>query len=74
MSDIKIKEILKRYTDKLMAVPGVVSVAEGKSHGKQCIRIFVIDSKPEILKLLPDTLEGYPVDVVESGEFRALDT
>lgn len=74
MTNVNIKEVLKRYTDKLMAVPGVVAVAEGKSQGKPCIRIFVIDSNSESLKLLPDKLEGYPVKIEESGEFRALDT
>ena len=74
MTNVNIKEVLKRHTDKLMAVPGVVGVAEGKSHGKPCIRIFVIDGNSESLELLPDNLEGYLVNIDESGEFRALDT
>ena len=57
-----------------MSVSGVVGVAEGKSHGKQCIRIFVVDIKSESIKLLPDNLEGYSVNVEESGEFQALST
>ena len=74
MPDVKIKEVLKRHADKLMAVPGVVGVAEGKSHGKPCIRVFVADSNSEALKLLPENLEGYLLNIEESGEFRALDT
>ena len=74
MTNVNIKEVLKRHSDKLMAVPGVVGVAEGKSHGKQCIRIFVIDSSSESLKRLPDNLEGYLVIIEESGKFRALDS
>ncbi len=73
MTNVNIKEVLKRHTDKLMAVPGVVGVGEGKTRGKQCIRIFVIDGSSESLKLLPDNLDGYPVIIEESGEFRALD-
>lgn len=74
MPDVKIKEVLKRHTDKLMAVPGVVGIAEGISHGKPCIRVFVVDSNSAALKLLPENLEGYLLNIEESGEFRALDT
>lgn len=74
MPDATIREVLKRHTDKLMAVPGVVGIGEGESHGKPCIRVFVVDRNSEALKLLPEDLEGYLLDIEESGEFRALDT
>jgi len=74
MPDVKIKEVLKRHADKLMAVPGVVGIAEGKSHGKPCIRVFVVDSNCEALKLLQENLEGYLLNIEKSGEFRALGT
>ena len=74
MPDVTIKEVLKRHTDKLMAVPGVVGIGEGESHGKPCIRVFVVDSNSEALKLLPEDIEGYLLDIEESGEFRALGT
>lgn len=74
MTNISIKDVLKRHADKLMAVPGVLGVGEGKTRGKQCICIFVVDSKSERLKCLPDNLDGYPVRIKESGEFRALNT
>ncbi len=74
MTDVDIKDVLKRHANKLMTVPGVVGVAEGRTHGKQCISIFVIDSKAESLKLLPNNIEGYSVNIEESGEFRALDS
>ena len=74
MTNVNIKEVLKRHTDKLMAVPGVVGVGEGRTQGKQCISIFVVDGRSESLKLLPDNLDGYPVIIEESGEFRALES
>ncbi len=74
MTNVKIREVLKRYTDELMAVPGVVGIAEGKSHGKPCIRVFVVDSHSEALKHLPENIEGYLLHIEESGEFRALGT
>ncbi len=74
MTNVNIKEVLKTHTAHLMAVSGVLGVAEGRTQGKQCIRIFVVDSSSESLRLLPDNIEGYPVIIEESGEFRALDS
>ncbi len=67
-----IKEVLKKHTAELMEVPGVAGVAEGESQGKPCIRVFVLERNSEFLKRIPSTLEGYPIQVEESGEFQAL--
>jgi len=69
-----IREVLKRHTDELMAIPGVVGVAQGDSRGKPCIRVFVVDGNSELLKRIPAKLEGYPLQTEESGKFRALGT
>ena len=73
MARINIQEVLKRHTDELMAVTGVVGVAEGESQGAPCIRVFVVGRNPELLRRIPDALEGYPLRIEESGEFQALD-
>ena len=74
MSRNKIGEILKRHTDELMAVPGVVGIAEGKSQGRPCIKVFVVDRNSVALRQIPDTIEGYLLQVEESGEFHTLNT
>ena len=74
MPRINIKEVLKKHTVELMEVPGVAGVAEGESQGRPCIKVFVVDRNTEFLRRIPSTLEGYPVQVEESGEFRALGT
>ena len=70
----EIREVLKDHTDELMAVAGVVGVAEGKSEGKPCIRVFIADNRPKIQKQLPSCIEGYRLLIEKSGEFRALGT
>jgi hypothetical protein len=67
-----IREVLKSHTDELMAVPGVMGVAEGESQGRPCIRVFVVDKNSDFLRELPDTIDGYRLLVVESGNFQAL--
>lgn len=62
---------MKKHSDRLMALPGVVGVAEGECRCKPCIKVFVVKKSPELIKIIPTTLDGYPVEVEESGEFRS---
>ena len=74
MSTEKIREVLKRHTDELMSVRGVVGVAEGEFQGRPCIKVFVMDKTQELLRQIPETIEGFLLQIEESGEFRALGT
>jgi hypothetical protein len=65
-----LEEVLRVHTDRLMAMPGVVGVAEGLCDGRPCIRVFVARKTPDLLKAIPATLDGYPVAVEETGELR----
>lgn len=67
-----IREVLTRHVAELMEIPGVTGAAEGQSHGEPCITIFVMDDSHEIQTRIPSIVEGYPVQIVGSGEFRAL--
>ena len=68
-----IKDVLEKYSDTLMDIPGVVAVGQGEWQGNLCIRVFVSNQNNDTLEQIPDTIEGYKVIVEESGEFRALD-
>jgi len=65
-----LEEVLQAHTDQLMAMPGVVGVAEGVCDGRPCIKVFVARKTPDVLKAIPASVEGYPVAVDETGEFR----
>ncbi len=66
-----IKQVLKEHTKDLMSLPGVVGTAQGLCDDKPCIKIFVIEKKPELDTRIPENLEGYPVSIEETGEIRA---
>jgi len=68
-----IQSVLKEHTDKLMTLPGVVGTGLGECSGKPCIKVFVAKKTPDLVKQIPSSLEGHPVEVQETGEFRALD-
>ena len=65
-----IEEVLGTHTDRLLAVPGVVGVGEGRCDGQPCIKVFVARKTPDLLKAIPASLEGYPVAVEQTGELR----
>ncbi len=66
-----IEEVLREQTPRLMAVRGVTGTGLGECDGAPCIVVFVVKHSPELSEELPDTLDGYPVDVRVSGEVRA---
>ncbi len=67
-----IEDVLKKHTNELMSIPGVVGTAQGLCNGKPCIKVFVIKKTLELDKNIPGILEGYKVVVEETGEIRAL--
>ena len=58
-------EVLERHGDELRAVRGVVGVAAGDCNGAPCIRVTVARRTQKLLSQLPQSLEGYPVSIVE---------
>ncbi len=73
MPDKTIEAILKEHTPRLIALPGVVGVGQGRCAGAPCIKILVLEKTPELVARIGDAIEGYEVEVVETGEIRALD-
>ena len=73
MPQQSITDVLTTHADRLMSVPGVVGVAEGRCDGRPCIKVYVKTKSAEALRKIPSTVGGYPVSIEESGEFRAHD-
>jgi hypothetical protein len=71
MSAMSIEEVLMKYTDNLMSIPGVVGTGQGLFDGKSCIKVFVVKKTPELEDKIPEKLEGYPVKIKETGVIRA---
>jgi len=67
-----IKEVITDHARTLLSIPGVVGAGEGLCKGVPCIKVFVIKKTPELEKKILDTLEGYPVEIEETGEIKAL--
>ena len=72
MPDETIGRVLERHARMVVALPGVVGVAEGDDDGRPCITVYVAERTRAVVARIPSELEGWPVVVRESGEFRAL--
>ncbi len=67
-----IEDVLKAHTEELMSIPGVVGTAIGQCDQKPCIKVYVVKKTPDLERKVPQTLNGYPVMLEETGEIRAL--
>ena len=77
-----VRRVKAEYEEELMRKPGVVSVAIGYKHidGKKtnqlCIICYVSEKKAvgelKASDIIPEAIEGVPIDVVESGRIQAL--
>ncbi len=67
-----IEEVIARHSRDLMAIPGVVGTAEGKCGGKPCIKVYVKKKTPALAAKIPERIEGYPVEIEETGRLKAL--
>lgn len=67
-----IAAVLAARTPELMKIAGVSGTGQGARDGRTVFVIYVTRRTPELDRALPHTLDGWPVDVREVGEVRAL--
>jgi hypothetical protein len=68
-----INKVVEEYSQKFMAIPGVVGVAVSElDDHTPCIWIMVKELTPEIESKVPKMLEGHPVVIHVSGEIRPM--
>ena len=70
-SELRIEDVKDRHEAKLMGTEGVVGVGIGECEGTPCIKVFVIEKTPEVEAMIPKEIEGFKVDIEESGEIIA---
>jgi hypothetical protein len=69
-----INTVMEAHVDELMASKGVTGVAIGaQDDGTPCILILIYQVSEELLKRLPDEIEGHPVTTMVTGQIRPMD-
>jgi hypothetical protein len=68
-----IREVKARHEERLLSMPGVVSVGIGKDpDGTTAIVVGLDGPRPETVSRIPGKLEGFRVRVEVVGRVRAL--
>ena len=67
-----IEQVLQESSERLMAFSGVVGIAQGLSPSQPHIKVYVVKKTSALIEQIPSEIEGYPVVVEETGEFRKL--
>jgi hypothetical protein len=68
-SEKTIQEVLETHEDFLMSLPSVNGVGIGLQNDLPVILVFLSSKSPNAD--IPASLEGFPVQVMESGTFTA---
>jgi hypothetical protein len=72
---VAIEDVRARHEDRLLGLPNVVGVGVGERGGQPVIKVFVAQKVPESAlaedERVPESLDGYEVDVEAIGELRA---
>jgi hypothetical protein len=64
---------VRRHVERLMALPGVVGVAEGSRDGRPCVLVLVERRTAETIAGIPDMLEGLATVILETGTPEAFE-
>jgi hypothetical protein len=72
MGQKPIEEVLKRHSNRLMSIPGVLGTAQSLCEERPCIKVYVIKKTSELEQTIPRILGGYPVVLQETEKIRAL--
>lgn len=68
-----VAEVIAAHAPELMKIPGVAGVYEGETRDHTpCVRVMVVKRTKELDSRLPRKLDGYPVEVEETGVIRPL--
>jgi hypothetical protein len=69
-----IDAVLRAHDRELMAIPGVVGVYVGLLADKKtpCLRVMAVKKTKSLEQATPKSLEGYPVEIEETGVIRPM--
>jgi hypothetical protein len=71
MHDTSIIAAQESLTASVMELVGVVGTAVALCGDEPCIKVYVVDAAAGSLDAIPDTYQGFKVDVEVTGEIRA---
>ena len=62
-----IEEVVRKHSEELMSIPGVIGVGQGLCDNTPCIKIYIEKESQELDKRIPGVLDGYRVSTEATG-------
>lgn len=72
MNRPSIIDVIAEHSARLLAIDGVVGMAEGSHEGRPCVQIHLARDDETVRASLPEELDGYPVVTIVTGEAELL--
>ena len=74
MPQRNIDAVLRAHDKELLAIPGVVGVYVGVLADQKtpCLKVMAVKKTKELKQAVPKSLEGYPVELEETGVIRPM--
>lgn len=72
MAQPTITDLIAEHAARLLNIKGVVGIAEGLLNGKPCVQLHLSIDDASVRAKLPTELDGYPVDIIVTGEAELL--
>lgn len=72
VADKNINAVLEQHSPRLLSLAGVVGVGRGECGGRPCIKVMVVENTAELAALIGGEIEGFRIEIIETGEIRAL--
>ena len=73
MPDSAIIAAQEELTNMVMALPGVTGTAVGLCDDTVCIKVYLARRDETLMEQIPETFQGFKVDVEVIGEIRPLE-
>lgn len=73
MTEQTIEQVQHVYTAQWMDIPGVQGTAIGQHEGSLCILILSSVRASDLRDNIPESVQGYPVVIKETGTFHTRD-
>ncbi len=68
---MSIIQVVEKATSEWMNIEGVEGVAQSQDGDQDSIMVLISRSKEEMLKVLPKSYEGYPVELLFTSQIDA---
>lgn len=73
VNEITIQAANEKLTARIIDLAGVTAVGIGECDGRLCLKVFVERLTAQLREAIPESIEGYRVEIEESGPIEALE-